>query len=219
MDFQKTFNCELKKLQSYYGKKRAIDFAIHSSDTDYILILDADTSFKPCFFKKLAHISVNNEDLYIIPVIENNGVFYSKTISYVISILTIGMASLKLPILANGAALFLKKSSYLKINPFNNNFHISSGDDMFLLKCFNENSMNIKSVFDSELIVYTEGSHDNFKNTILRSLRWSGKMNSSGFNLTKILGVLVLICNLFIWPLIIYGFIFSDAKSSIILRD
>ena len=39
-----------------------------------------------------------------------------------------------------------------------------------------------------------------------------GKMNSSGFALTKILGVLVLICNLFIWPLSIYAFIFSMPK-------
>ena len=205
---KKPFNCELKKLQSYFGKKRAIDLAIHSSNTDYLMILDADVSFNPCFFKKLRDIFHDNEDLFIIPVIENTGVYYSKTISFVISILTIGMASLKLPILANGAALIMKKNSYLKTNPFANNFHISSGDDMFLLKCFNENSMRIKSVFDSELIVYTEGS-DDFKSTILRSLRWSGKMNSSGFALTKILGALVLICNLLIWPLIIYGFIFS----------
>lgn len=210
------YNCELKKLQSYYGKKRAIDFAISYSDTDYILVLDADTSFKPNFFKKLAHLSVNDVDLYIFPVIEDNGVFYSKLISYVISIITIGMASLKLPILANGAALFFKKSSYQKINPFNNNFHISSGDDMFLLKKFNEKNLNIKSIYNHELIVYTEGSN-NFKNMILRSLRWSGKMNSSGFNLTIIFGILVLICNLFIWPLIIYAYLYSEPKFLILI--
>ena len=51
MDFKKTFNCELKKLQSYFIKKRAIDLAIHSSNTDYLMILDADVSFNPCFFK------------------------------------------------------------------------------------------------------------------------------------------------------------------------
>ena len=41
--------------------------------------------------------------------IENTGVYYSKTISFIIAILTIGMATIKLPILANGAALIMKK--------------------------------------------------------------------------------------------------------------
>ena len=54
--------------------------------------------------------------------------------------------------------IIFQKSSYQKINPFNNNFHISSGDDMFILKKFNENNLIIKSIYNHELIVYTEGS-------------------------------------------------------------
>ena len=52
---------------------------------------------------------------------------------------------------------------------------------------------------------------------ILRSLRWSGKMNLSGVNLTLIFGILVLICNLFIWPLTIYAYLYSDPKFLILV--
>ena len=126
----KKFKCQILSLKSDYGKKKAIDFGIKSSNSEYIMTIDADITFNHSFFANLKNKLATNSDLYLIGVIEANGLFISRIISLVLGIITIGMTNLKFPILANGAGLIFRKSIYIKLQPYHSNFHISSGDDI-----------------------------------------------------------------------------------------
>ena len=114
----KKFKCQILSLKSNFGKKRAIDFGVKSSSSEYIMTIDADITFHHSFFDNLKNKLAPNIDLYLISVIEENGLFVSRIISLVIALITIGMANLKLPILANGAGLIFKKVLILNFNHF-----------------------------------------------------------------------------------------------------
>ena len=95
-----------------------------------------------------------------------------------------------------------------ELNPFYSNFNISSGDDMYLLNSFYSNNKSVKTLFNNNLVIKTQGSGD-IQDLIERSLRWSGKMKMKGLLVTKLVGLLVVLCNLLIFPIItisIYNF-------------
>ena len=193
-------NCESLFLDKYHGKKRAIDLGVQNSSSEFLMIMDADISFKDVFFASIKKNIDLSYDLYLTAVVEKNGIVWSRILSYSISVISIGMANLGIPILANGAGLIFNRKSYNELMPFNSNFNISSGDDMYLLNSFLSNKKSIKTIFNSNLFIETQGSRD-LKDMVERSLRWSGKMKMKGLITTKLVGLLVVICNLLIIPL------------------
>ena len=194
-------NCESLFLDKYHGKKRAIDLGVQNSSSEFVMIMDADISFKDVFFASIKKNIDLSYDLYLTAVVENNGIVWSRILSYSISVISIGMANLGIPILANGAGLIFRRKSYNELMPFYSNFNISSGDDMYLLNSFLANKKSIKTLFNSNLFIETQGSID-LQDMLERSLRWSGKMKMKGLLTTKLVGLLVVICNLLIIPLI-----------------
>ena len=198
--FKQAYASKSLSLDEFSGKKRAIDLGLKYTYSDYVMVMDADISFNKSFLKNL-NLNLNLDyDLYLTCVIEKNCIVWSKIISFSLSVISLGMAKLGFPILANGAGLIFKKETYNKLNPFESNFTISSGDDMYLLKIFNENNKLIKPLYNHDLIIKTQGPN-NILEMINRSLRWSGKMRNSGLLLAKIFGFLVLLCNILIIPL------------------
>lgn len=199
----KNFKCQILSLKSDFGKKKAIDYGVKSSNSEFIMTIDADITFPHSFFGNLKNNLLFKSDLYLVSVIENNGLFISRIISLVIGLITMGMANLKLPILANGAGLIFRKSTYIKLQPFYSNFHISSGDDVFLLKSFIKNGNLISTISGNSLTIQTQGSQS-FKSLLLRSLRWSGKMKISGLLSSNFIGLLIVFCNLSMFPLVFF---------------
>ena len=116
-----SYECKLISLSDNIGKKHAISLGVRKATGTYILDMDADVSFGSFFFDEIAKLNAFEKDCNILPVIENTGLIWSQMESSVISILTIGMANLKTPILANGAGLLFKREVFLSLNPFDNN--------------------------------------------------------------------------------------------------
>lgn len=185
------------------GKKNAIKQGVLLSNSDYILCLDADVSFNSNFLNIISSSIHESKDLYFIPLIEySNGNVFSIIESFMLSLVTLGSAKLNFPILSNGAAMLFKKSSFDELNPFQNNLHISSGDDLFLLQSFKRNNKSFGLISPNETYVHTE-SPKLYKHYVSRALRWSGKMKSSSLHFTKLVGLLVLLSNYIILGLII----------------
>ena len=195
-------NCESHFLDQYHGKKRAIDLGVQNSLSEFVMIMDSDISFKDVFFSAIKKNIDLSHDFFLTSVIERSGVIWSRISSCSISVISLGMASLGIPILANGAGLIFRRKCYNELNPFHSNFHIHSGDDMYLLNSFSANKKSIKTLFNKNLIIETQGSKS-VQDMIVRSLRWSGKMKMKGLLATKIVGLLVVVCNLSIVPLLV----------------
>ena len=183
------------------GKKHAIHFGVLYSTAPYVLLLDADVNFECDFMQKLADNNFSFNELILIPVVETSGLVWSRITSYVLSVITIGMARLNLPILANGAGLLFDRAAYLDSNPFSDNFDISSGDDLFLLEAFTR-KYKVRAISPKSLFIETRGAIS-YREFIERSLRWSGKMKHIRLPLTNFFGSVVLLVNLSVVPIAI----------------
>lgn len=157
------------------GKKAAIKKGIENTKSEYILTIDADVSFGEMYFKNIKTICEN--DLCILPVdIQSNGIYKIFTLDVLLAnSLNISANSFFRPIMASGANLLFKKHSYLKYEDISQHLHIRSGDDIYLLKKFNDQNINVDIYTNSNLKVYTkEGSR--ISEIINQRSRWLSKM-------------------------------------------
>ena len=109
---------------------------------------------------------------------------------------TIGGFGIGVPILCNGANLGYKKETFLKLNGFDGNDHIASGDDLFLFEKFiAENKKNVKYL-KSKAAIVTTFPVKSWRDLLNQRTRWAAKTGSSSSVNIKLIGLLVLLTNL-----------------------
>ncbi|MCD0468174.1 glycosyltransferase [Flavobacterium sp. JAS] len=118
---------------------------------------------------------------------------------------TIGSFGLQKAFMCNGANFAYKKSLFEKLNGFDGNNKIASGDDVFLLQkaasLFADKVHYLKS---EEAIVVTKPT-ENWKSLFYQRVRWAAKTSSYQSGFGKVLGLIVFFGNLSF----VVGFLFS----------
>jgi len=124
---------------------------------------------------------------------------------------TIGSLGLGRAFMCNGANFAYTKSLFEKLNGFDGNNKIASGDDVFLLqKAANLFPDKVHYLKAKEAIVITKPT-ENWKSLFYQRVRWAAKTSSYQSNFGKVLGMIVffgnlgfvigfLFCVLAIWP-------------------
>jgi len=119
------------------GKKEAIRMGVKAAKNKYIMTLDADVKLPFDFFQKL-EAPFPNEDLLLFSLIpeRRRGLVSAFFDLEFIALQVFGrfMAIKGKPILANGACLMFEKEMFLKVDSDRFDYHIPTGDDVFLLK-------------------------------------------------------------------------------------
>ena len=199
------FKVRIAHLNHDFGKKKAIHLGINQVLSTYVLTLDADVQFDAKFLLKMSQTLGANHSLIIVPVIEKNGIIFSRIASHALTVLSVGLASLGFPINVNGAASAFKREEYIRLEPLKNNFHISSGDDMFILKAFLKSKGSVIKPFVSKGIhVLTDGPK-NITEFISRGVRWSTKMKLIKLPLINLIGISILLCNFYVYYFIFFN--------------
>ncbi|MHB8259310.1 MAG: glycosyltransferase [Bacteroidia bacterium] len=170
------------KEKNLTGKKTAIEQAVAQSTGSIIITRDADTFTKSNhWLMSIAyHFRNSDTDLLLAPVILSGTSFiqaFQQFENIAITCLGYVFTKLKLPFVCSGANLAYKKDSFLKTNPYKENKHIASGDDMFLLQSFMKAQFSISASKNSDMIVYTN-AETSFKSFINQRLRWASKAKS-----------------------------------------
>jgi cellulose synthase/poly-beta-1,6-N-acetylglucosamine synthase-like glycosyltransferase len=94
------------------------------------------------------------------------------------------------PSLASGANLVFQKEAFIKIKPFRDNWHIASGDDMFLLKSFlAADPQSVVLNYKPQSLVITR-AETNWASFIKQRIRWAGKMKHFNGSTSFFLGAL-----------------------------
>ncbi len=123
------------------GKKRALETGINHAQHPWIITVDADCVFPRNWLSTLnSFINSTKSDVVIAPVeIELNDSFISRfqvlDFAATMALTRAGIQS-KWFYLCNGANFIYKKSLFEKVKGYNGNYHVKSGDDVFLLKKF-----------------------------------------------------------------------------------
>ncbi len=176
--------------ENRFGKKEAIRLAVSSIKTDYVLTLDSDIDLNSSYFVSLEKLS--KKDLLIFPVIMKGANLAQKfyELDYALSnAMNTSVSGLFRPFLASGANLLFSRSSFLKFDSYEKHRTIASGDDVFLLNDFRRNNCLIELVTEMSLSVSTAAPLT-LKEFISQRLRWIGKGNNVGDQLSNSLALI-----------------------------
>ena len=182
-------------------KKDAITTAISIAKNNWILTTDADCILpKKWLLTFDDFIQQQNPKMVVAPVnykTENNSLEQFQLLDFMsLQGTTIGGFGIKFPFLCNGANLAYKKENFLKLNGFEGNTNIASGDDVFLfqkfIKAYKKSVLYLKS---KDAIVTTFPVKTNSE-LIHQRIRWATKTTNYDSWLIKCIGIIVFLTNL-----------------------
>lgn len=159
------------------GKKTALLKGVEEAKGEIIITRDADTfgDDKEWLKKIVLEFENNQPDLLLLPVLLSGNNSFAATFqryeNLAISMLGFGMARNNLPMVCAGANLAYRKEFFQKLQPYQNNLHIASGDDMFLLKKAYQQKAKIGSL---NAAVQTPAGAD-LKSAFHQRIRWAAK--------------------------------------------
>jgi poly-beta-1,6-N-acetyl-D-glucosamine synthase len=178
------------------GKKHALAFAIQEAKFDTIATTDAD-----CFFSKnwLQCISFYFEDpgakmvAGAVKLTSDHSFFYRLQSAEFISLIGAGAAAIGLghPVMCNGANLAFRKEVFNEVSGYQDNVHIASGDDEFLMrKIFNRYPHGIRFLNFYEGVVSSR-PQKTLNDFFHQRVRWAGKWKHNADLVTQGLAVLI----------------------------
>jgi biofilm PGA synthesis N-glycosyltransferase PgaC len=197
--------------QGREGKKEALAFAIQEAKFETIATTDADCSFS----KNWLHcISFYFEDpgtkmvSGAVKLIAAHSFFYRLQSSEFISLIGSGAAAIGLghPVMCNGANLAFRKEVFHEVSGYQDNIHLASGDDEFLMrKIFNRYPDGIRFMNFYEGVVSSR-PQKSLNDFFHQSVRWAGKWRHNTDLVTRVLAVFILLSHLSFLGLIILNF-------------
>ena len=188
------------KRQSNSPKKDAITTAIKSTEFKWIISTDADCILPKNWLNCYSNfIDANDPNMVIAPVsLKSNTTFLQQF--QLIDFLsmqgaTIGGFGIQQPFMANGANLAYQKELFIKLNGFENNNSIASGDDVFLLENFLDyQKEKVLFLKDRDALV-TTFSVSTWNALVNQRKRWAAKATHFSNPFTKLVGLLVFVAN------------------------
>jgi biofilm PGA synthesis N-glycosyltransferase PgaC len=177
------------------GKKAAIAHGVELATGNIIAITDADCEHHPIWLQTINAQFVDSETQLVVgPVaIQSTRFFSSLQVIEFSSLIGSGAALLQwgVPAMANGANLAFKREAFLKVNGYQGNEQIASGDDEFLLRKINHMYPN-GICFNNNLnsVVRTE-AQPSIHAFIQQRIRWASKWKHNTSWLSKIIAVAV----------------------------
>jgi len=184
-------------------KKDAIRLGVNHSKYDYILTTDADVVLPKYWLDCYdAYLQEHPKDLVVGPVKLNSvATFLDRYQAIDVLSLqgsTIGAFGLGMPFMCNAANMCYNKAVFLDLNPYQNNEQIASGDDVFLLEALLKQNPNQVGYLKSTQAMVSTKPVSSWAQLIHQRQRWASKSKSYRILSGKLVGVLVLLANLWV---------------------
>ncbi|SEA66700.1 Glycosyltransferase, catalytic subunit of cellulose synthase and poly-beta-1,6-N-acetylglucosamine synthase [Psychroflexus halocasei] len=156
-------------------KKQAVKYGVSQASGEYVLTTDADCVL-PNGILKAHHLQIIDQQPDLIAgavsFIKKN-TFLSQFQYYdFMAIQAVSMSCMihGKPIANNAAHMSFKRSVFLKLNPYQNNMNIASGDDVFLLERFIQMERKIRYLEFPEIVL--SASQESFSALVQQRKRW-----------------------------------------------
>lgn len=203
-------------------KKDAINTAIKLANFEWIVTSDADCAVSVNWLKLFNQFIEDENPVFIsAPVkfsLQNSLLFHFQNLNFT-SLMgsTLGGFGIDKPFMCNGANLCYRKETFFKLNGFEDNAKIASGDDIFLLeKMLKAHPKNVKYLKSEESIVETK-AENTWKLFINQQIRWASKSASYKSSFAKFVGIAVFSENLTVLILGIFTLLFPKFWLSFII--
>ncbi|MEQ6123131.1 glycosyltransferase [Pseudotenacibaculum sp. MALMAid0570] len=199
-------------------KKDAIQTAILQSQHEWIVSTDADCIVPNKWLNELSNFICKNESKMVAgPVTyksEKSSFLEHFQILDFLSLqgATIGGFGIKKPFLCNGANLAYEKTTFEKLNGFQGNDTISSGDDVFLFEKFYKAYPKAVHFLKSHSAIVHTDAVETWKELINQRMRWAAKTSSYQLAFGKLVGFFVLLMN-FVFITSLFGvFLYKENR-------
>lgn len=179
------------------AKKLAINDAVKNSKADLIAVTDADCILHTNWLAHMAQCYSEEKAVMIagpVAIEKESGWLNELQILELqaLAAVTAGAIGNKKPVMCNGANLAFDRNTFLSLDPYKYNHHISSGDDMFLMMAMEpEHSKDIHFLGHREAIVFTKGK-ETIGSYLNQRIRWASKSKSYQQYRVKLIALLVL---------------------------
>ena len=195
-------------------KKDAISLAIKKSKFEWIVTTDADCSVPIYWLQLFNQTIINKEPVFISGPVKfhtkQQFLFHFQNLNFLSLIgTTIGSFGIHKPIMCNGANLCYKKTAFFKVNGFEGNTKIASGDDLFLLEKINREFPTKISYVKSNKAIVSTHSENSWKLFLNQQIRWAAKSTAYKSIFSKIVGLIVFSLNFALVLLIISTLFYS----------
>jgi cellulose synthase/poly-beta-1,6-N-acetylglucosamine synthase-like glycosyltransferase len=176
------------------GKKSALTTGIKHAGGQIVVTTDADCRMEPCW---LAGVDRYMQDPQVSMVsgavrIRQDGSFFPDLQAIEsASLIGSGAAALTLrsPVMCNGANLAFRRNVFLEVNGYEDNLHIPSGDDEFLMRKVAAKYPQGIRFMNVEGTVVTTRAADTLSAMVHQRLRWAGKWRHNDSKSAKLLAV------------------------------
>jgi biofilm PGA synthesis N-glycosyltransferase PgaC len=181
--------------ESDSGKKIAITRGVELATGSIVVITDADCQHNPSWLQSISNqFEVPEIQMVVGPVaIQSNSFFSTLQAIEFSSLIGSGAALLQwgVPAMANGANMAFKREAFLKVNGYQDNEHIASGDDEFLLrKIHRAYPTGVRFNNDPTSAVRTE-AQPSLRAFFQQRLRWASKWKHNTNWLSRVVAVAV----------------------------
>jgi len=179
-----------------HGKKQALTEGIQHAKGEVILTTDADCVLPVAWISHMV-MSCNSDKTMVIGLvkIQQEKSLFSKLQSLEFSSLMgsgLSLLTLGFPVMCNGASLAFRKKSFEAVNGYQDNLHVPSGDDEFLMRKLEKQFPGSIQSIQWPLVVTTL-QQPSLTSFIHQRLRWAGKWKSNDTLTTKVLALFILI--------------------------
>ena len=162
-------------------KKRALKTGIEQAKGDIIVTIDGDCRAPKTWLSAIDQIFKDEAVHFVsgpVTYMPSNSVFDNLQTLEFASLIGVGASSIQLgyPNICNGANLAFRKESFKKINGYNGNGHIASGDDEFLLQKFATLFPEGIRFAKDRCAVVTTSAKSSIKDFYHQRKRWTSKL-------------------------------------------
>lgn len=181
-------------------KKDAIAAALKIANNEWIITTDADCILPENWLKTIDNFIQQNEcNMIVAPVTysTNKSFLHQFQLLDFLSLQasTVSGFGLQNPFLCNGANLAYKKEIFEKVNGFENNNAIASGDDVFLLEKFLQFDSSKVTYLKSHEVIVKTFPVNTFSELVHQRVRWASKTANYNLFFGKLIGVLIVVGN------------------------
>jgi cellulose synthase/poly-beta-1,6-N-acetylglucosamine synthase-like glycosyltransferase len=183
------------------AKKWAINHAADHSKANLILVTDADCFLNKKWLRSMAQCyTENNAYMIAAPVAIVKRLGWINTLQNLemqaLTAVTAGAFGHKHAIMCSGANLAFDRRTFLALNPYKDNLHISSGDDMFLMMAMQkEHHQKMYFITHQNAVVYTKAKNK-ISEYLHQRVRWASKSKSYSHSFVNLVALLVLNLNM-----------------------
>lgn len=183
-----------------YGKKKAITAAVDQARGDVIVTTDGDCRVGECWLQSITTLFSNENTKLIAGAVRLQPVTFFDEMQQLeqaaLSGTTAAFIVLKSPVMCNGANLAYRKEIFYKVNGYEGNEHVASGDDEFLLKKIASRfPEGVRFNSDFSGIVTTRPARS-VREFVNQRVRWAGKWRQQTFGVSSALALFIFVFHL-----------------------